>query len=249
MKVGLLCPRIRGNIQENQQQILRFAKKAADEGAELVVLPEVAATGLINTHVPQNDYEIAEELMGVLTSQWCSFAQEHAIHFAAGFFERDGDSIYDSAIMFDPTGEVLLHYRRMDSGWHSTSASSIIYREGDRVVVKDTILGRTAFLICGDLWNDAILTELVMHKPNVVLYTFARSFDISSEESSDWTSELAAYKQRWISLDASVLAVNLLGDGMHETSIGGAWALERGGNIQELVPILTEGYSVIDFYP
>lgn len=248
MKIGLLCPEIGANPSTNQRRIIELAEQAVGEGVEFIVLPESVLTGLTNTGNPEHDYSITEQLLGPMTSQWKAFSRSHGVYFAAGFLERDHHRMYDSAVLFDPSGKIVIHYRRMDPNWHGSNDDSSIYCEGLDLPVKETALGRTALLLCGDLWNDDIIHRLVSQTPDVLLFLFARSIDTSEERLLKWRSELEAYANRWSSLGCDVLAVNLLGDGDHDTSIGGAWTMHQSGELEEIVPILQEGYAVIDLF-
>ncbi len=246
MRVGLLSPQISINPIDNQREVLLLAEKAVAQGAEFIILPEAVVTGLTNTGYPEYDYTLTESLLGPITSQWQEFAYANGVYFAAGFLERDRDLIYDSAVLFNPKGAIALHYRRIDPGWIRKNDNPEIYRMGNEINTSETALGRIAFLICGDLWNDAVRHKLLLMKPDVVLYLFARAFTFSKKGTHNWEYELSVYTKRWASLKANVIAVNLLGDGTRDTSIGGAWTLRRNKPLQEVIPVLHSGFSVID---
>lgn len=233
-------------MDENQRRILTFAKRAVHGGAKLLVFPETAATGLVNIGVPARDLLLAEEMTGTRIAQWQEFARRHRVYFAAGFFEKKDTCLFDSAILYNPSGEIALHYRRIDPGWLSEFDDKSIYLSGETIPVIPTSFGRTAFLICGDLWDNQIIHDLKVQKPELVLYLFARSFDTANEASCTWAEEMKAYVTRWTLLNTKVVAVNLLGDGTYDKSIGGSWFWDPKGRLIETSRILQESFSILD---
>lgn len=90
---------------------LALARRAVCEGANLIVLPELANTGY-TFHTRAEAYAHAETLRdGPSLNAWADFASEHKVFLAAGFAERDGLKLYDSAVLFGPQG-LLGHYRK-----------------------------------------------------------------------------------------------------------------------------------------
>ncbi|MFP3335863.1 nitrilase-related carbon-nitrogen hydrolase, partial [Pseudomonas sp. SIMBA_064] len=79
---------------------LALARRAAREGANLIVLPELANTGY--TFQSRHEaYAHAENLQeGRSLQAWAGFARDHNVYLAAGFAERDGMKLYDSAVLF-----------------------------------------------------------------------------------------------------------------------------------------------------
>ncbi|MDD0977705.1 nitrilase-related carbon-nitrogen hydrolase, partial [Pseudomonas fontis] len=90
---------------------LELAEQAVREGANLIVLPELCNTGYTFT-TRVEAYAHAESLEdGPSLRTWAAFAREHQVYLAAGFAERDGLKLYDSAVLFGPDG-LLGHYRK-----------------------------------------------------------------------------------------------------------------------------------------
>jgi predicted amidohydrolase len=246
MKAAIISNRVTTDHRENQKKILKLALESIRKGAELILFPEAAATGLANSGDARADLTIVETVPGPRNDEWRILASENRIYFAAGLLERSGTSIFDSAVLFDPEGELVLHYRRNDSGWHMPDDDPHVYREGTEIPIIETNFGKTAFLICGDLWNDEVLLKLKRKSPDWLLFPFARGLDITHDIESVWNAELECYRDRWRESGAAVLAANLFCEDSRHVSVGGAWHTDRTGRLLASSQILQESVLLVD---
>src|SRR5262249_1108698 len=60
--------------------------------------------------------------------------------------EKQHDTIYNSAVLIDPKGEILLHHRKI----YELDISHDLYALGDRLAVAATPFGRIGIMICAD---------------------------------------------------------------------------------------------------
>ncbi|NIF30096.1 hydratase [Pantoea sp. Tr-811] len=134
----------RGNLNKG----LLLAQRAVSEGANLIVLPELANTGY-TFHTRAEAYAHAEPLDGSSSLQaWESFAREQQVYLAAGFAERDGLKLYDSAVLFGPEGRLGL-YRKA----HLWNQEKLWFTPGNLgFPVFETPIGRIGLMICWDIW-------------------------------------------------------------------------------------------------
>ncbi len=246
MKAAIISNLVTPDIQVNQVRLIQLASEAVEKGARFIVFPEAAATGLANSGNPETDFMIAETIPGPRNREWSDFASENGTYFAAGLLEREGNRIFDSAVLFNPEGDLILHYRRNDPGWHLPKDDPSVYCEGSDIPIVDSVIGKLAFLICGDLWNDEVLEKLKTKKPNYLLYPFARNIVPKEGLESTWELELSAYKERWLESGTNVLAANLLSQYPQFESIGGAWYIGKAGQIIAESPILHEEILLIN---
>jgi len=246
-RVALISNLVTKDVARNQRRILALANQAADRGAKLIVFPEAAATDLINTGDPEQDRQIAEPIPDLRNEQWRELAIARRVYLAAGLLERDGERLYDIGVLFDPQGKLVLRYRRNDPGWHYAKDDPTGYCQGNEIPIVQTEFGSVGMLICGDLWDDEILTRLSGNSPDCLIYIMSRSLPASGSIQRMWNEEeLPAYCERWSKTRASTLAVNLYG-GKHEgSSIGGAWFVDSRGKIIDSLPPGQEGILLID---
>ena len=64
----------------------------------------------------------------------------------AGLIERHGSRVYNAAVLIDPSGEVILHHRKLNE----LEIGHALYAPGDRLGVVATPLGTIGMMICAD---------------------------------------------------------------------------------------------------
>jgi predicted amidohydrolase len=246
MRVAIISNRVTSDYQDNNQNMLNLAAKAVDDEAQLILFPEAAATGLVSLGDVAADLRIAESVPGPRNEEWRTFASENGVFFAAGLLEREGKCIYDSALIYGPDGKLMLRYRRNDPGWHLPGDDPNVYREGSDIPIAVTDFGTIAFLICGDLWNDAVLGKLAKMRPDYILYIFARGLSVSRDIEQEWRKEMESYRERWRKCGSKILAANLLNSNPPNESVGGAWYVDNRGRLVASSPVLKESILLVD---
>ena len=123
-------PRVTADPTVNLDRVEQMTADAAGSGARLVLLPEAALTGLINNDDPAHDLPLGQSIPGPATDRLGAVARLHSLWVGFGLFERDGDCLYDSAVLIAPDGSVALKYRRNQPQWHGIAAGPAIYRQG-----------------------------------------------------------------------------------------------------------------------
>ncbi|MBF8658766.1 nitrilase family protein [Pseudomonas putida] len=132
----------------NLAKSVALARSAARAGANLIVLPELTNTG--HTFVSRAEaFAHAETLEhGPSVQAWADLAEQYQVYLAAGFVEQDGLKLYDSAVLFGPSG-LLGHYRKA----HLGAQENLWCAPGNLgFPVFDTSIGRIGLLIGGDIW-------------------------------------------------------------------------------------------------
>lgn len=148
------------------------------QGADLVVLPELCPSGY-NFRDRQQAQSVAE---AVEDSPFLAFLESQCrrFHFgvATGFLERDGNQLFNAAVLVTPEG-VLGLYRKL----HLFGREKEIFEPGNLgVPVVEFRDARLAMLVCFDwafpeVWRLAALhgADLIAHPSNLVLPGFAQS--------------------------------------------------------------------------
>lgn len=244
MRVALAVNRIGPDREANMQQILRLTAEAAAAGASLVLFPETAVTGLINNDDPAHDLPLGVPVPGELTGRLAEAARSGSIWLGIGLFEWEQGRLYDSAILLDPEGQVRLHYRRTNPGWHAPDADPAVYGEGTDYPRAETPLGRIMCLICGDLFHDEQVEAVRAGRPDLLLYPFARAMEGEWSQVRWEREEMGAYAERVRLTGATALMVNYLSD--LDGSCGGAWVVRPGGTVSHSLPLGRSGLLLAD---
>lgn len=149
--VRVACVQMRpdvGDVTGNRARSLEFLAQAADDGADLIVLPELTSSGYqFDSRIEAQS--LAEDLDDSATlTAWLTFARARGVHVVAGIAERDRDSLFNTSVVIGPDG-LLGRYRKT----HLWNNENTIFEPGDLgFPVFDTPLGRISTVICYDGW-------------------------------------------------------------------------------------------------
>jgi N-carbamoylputrescine amidase len=143
--LGIAQITARADASANRQLYLDAAEALFDQGAQIVLLPELIVPGY------RLDPEFlgagAEALDGPTTQAWGELAVAAGGYVAGGFCERAGDRLYNTAVLLGPDG-LLLHYRKL----HTFAGERSIFAPGDLgLPVVETPLGTVGLCVCYDL--------------------------------------------------------------------------------------------------
>jgi len=100
-----------GGVSEQLDHLADIAKRAADAGARLLVLPEMYLTGY---HIgPEAVARLAEPVAGPSAKKAADIAQSTGIALLYGYPERGEDGrIYNAALLIDREGRTLANHRK-----------------------------------------------------------------------------------------------------------------------------------------
>lgn len=137
-----------GDTAANVEASVRRIVEAADNGARLIVLPELANTGYVFA-TREEAFALAEAVPdGPSSRRWMEVAAARDLYIVAGITERDGQSLYNSAVVIGPSGHIGT-YRKM----HLWGQENLFFEPGDRgFPVFATPIGRIGVAICYDGW-------------------------------------------------------------------------------------------------
>jgi len=111
-KLAMAQMRVEGGRQAvNLDRAEKCIAEAARGGAQIVVLPEALNHGW--THpVASTDVDAIPD--GESCARLRAAARTHRIHVCAGLVEREGERIFNSAVLIGPMGEILLLHRKLN---------------------------------------------------------------------------------------------------------------------------------------
>lgn len=128
--------------EENKDRILKLAR---DTEADLVVFPECANSGYVFISA-QEAMPYADTVPGPFVEQLAAVAKERNRCLSVGLLEKDGDTLYNSAVFITGQGQVHL-YRKTHMPYVGLDR---FVASGDRLDVFDTPLGKVGLAICYD---------------------------------------------------------------------------------------------------
>ena len=136
------------NRAANLSTSLELALEAVNNGANLIVLPELTNTGYFFQN-RQDAFDHAEAVPeGPSVGSWEDFARHHQVYLVAGLTEREGSKLYNTGVLVGPDG-FIGKYRKA----HLWNLEKLWFTAGDSgFPVFDTPIGRIGLLICWDIW-------------------------------------------------------------------------------------------------
>ena len=152
--IGLIQMACTPDPQENLRRAEARVAQAADEGAQVICLPELFRTQYFCQREDAALFDLAEPVPGPSTQALGKIAKEKQVVVIAPIFERRAAGVYhNSAAILDANGEVAGIYRKMhipdDPGYYE----KFYFTPGDLgFPAFDTRVGRLATLICWDQW-------------------------------------------------------------------------------------------------
>ena len=136
-----------GRKAENIQRARSLINQSASDGAQIVLLPEALPCGW--TH-----HSCAKEAEPIPTGEWCATladaARNNHVWICSGIIERSRKAIYNSAVLVNDGGDVVLTHRKINE----LDIAHHVYAQGDRLGVADTPFGRIGVMICADAFAE-----------------------------------------------------------------------------------------------
>ncbi|MBS1085999.1 carbon-nitrogen hydrolase family protein [Gluconobacter sphaericus] len=149
------------NTPQTLDRMEAHCEAAAAQGVELAVFPEAYVGGypkglsfgaILGSRFPEGreDYlrywKSAIDVPGAETARIGSFAAKMKAHLVVGVIERDGATLYCTALFFGPDGALLGKHRKL----MPTGTERLVWGQGDgsTIPVFETDIGRIGAAIC-----------------------------------------------------------------------------------------------------
>jgi 5-aminopentanamidase len=162
--VAQMQPRL-GENERNLDAGLARLEEAAAAGAELLVLPECAIPGYMFGSL-EEAMPFAEEIPGQTTDALEAASRRLDTHVVCGLLERDGDLLYNAAVLVGPDG-LIGSYRKTHLPFLGVDRFTT---PGDELSVFDTPLGRIGLEICYDLRFPEVTRTLALRGADIVAH-------------------------------------------------------------------------------
>lgn len=196
------------------------ARVIGDEKFDLLVMPELCNTGyLLGSR--QRALELAEPIPGGASfSALVNIAAARNAHLVAGLAERDGDRVYNTAVLVGPQGLVQRH-RKV----HLTRYEDEIFDRGDRFDVADVRGDKIGIAISFELWMPEACRQLARRGADILA--------CPANSGGSWSFDLAPV--RAFENVVFVVMANRIGveerDGVSATFRGGSQIVECEGEV------------------
>jgi nitrilase len=163
------------------KKLIDLTRDAAGQGADIVVFPEALVGGYpkgldfgarLGMRSPEGRddfvryFESAIDLPGVDSELIGQTARDNNVHLVVGAIERDGGTLYCTALMYGPDGRLLGKHRKL----MPTALERLVWGVGDgsTLTVVDSAIGRFGSVICWE--NYMPLLRMAMYAKGIELY-------------------------------------------------------------------------------
>jgi len=199
-----------GDRSGNFVRVENAIREAKNGAAEIVCFPEMVILGWVNSDAHERACPIPGEDSGRL----CELAKKYGICLCAGLAEKDGKKLYDSAVLIDAKGRILLKHRKINI---LTELMEPPYRPGEEVNAVETKFGKTGLLICADTHKDKILKRMAALKPDLLLVPYGYA-----ERENNWP-EHGKQLEKVVNNAARKIGAPVIGTNLVGEITKGAW--------------------------
>jgi nitrilase len=147
------------------------AREAAGLGADLVVFPEAFVGGYpkgidFGARLGMRSPDGREDFRRYYESALGEIARDNGVHLVVGVIERDGGTLYCTALTYGPNGRLLSKHRKL----MPTALERLVWGFGDgsTIGVVETPIGRIGSVICWE--NYMPLLRAAMYAQGIELY-------------------------------------------------------------------------------
>ena len=195
MKVGLIQQKNTADRAANIEKLKVNIRKAAREGAELVVLQELH-NGLYFCQTEDTSmFDLAEMIPGPSTETFGALAKELGIVLVLSLFEKRAPGLYhNTAVVLEKDGTIAGKYRKMHIPDDPAYYEKFYFTPGDIGFEPiQTSLGKLGVLVCWDQWYPEAARLMALKGAELLIYPTAIGW-----ESSDADDEKARQLNAWI---------------------------------------------------
>ena len=175
VKVAALQFSCSKDVQENINKAEKMVREAADNDANIILLPELFERQYFCQEKRYDYYDYALPLeKNPAVNRFKEVAKELGVVIPVSFYERDIDRLFNTVAMIDADGSVLGIYRKTHIPDDHFYQEKFYFTPGDTgFKVFDTRFGRIGVGICWDQWFPETARCMAVQGAELLLYPTA----------------------------------------------------------------------------
>ena len=177
-------------VEENIKKADKMVRQAAEEGADIVLLPELFERLYFCQERRYEYYDYALPVMeNPAVRHFMKVAEELSLVIPVSFYERERNRLYNSVAMIDKDGALLGVYRKTHIPDDHYYQEKFYFSPGDTgFLVWDTGYGRIGVGICWDQWFPETARCLAIKGAELLLYPTAIGSEpiLGGDSSAHW---------------------------------------------------------------
>ena len=161
--------------QANLAHAEKLVRKAADEGAKIILLPVLFERPYFCQEQRYDYYAYATPVMeNPAVQRLSAVAKELAVVLPVSFYEKDGTRLFNSIAMLDADGSVMGVYRKTHIPDDHYYQEKFYFTPGNTgFKVWDTRYGKIGVGICWDQWFPEAARSMALLGADILLYPTA----------------------------------------------------------------------------
>ncbi len=216
MKIGIIQQENTPDIQKNIAGLKNKIRKAANEGAQLIVLQELHNSLYFCQVEDTNIFDLAETIPGPSTDDFGALAKELEVVIVLSLFERRAPGLYhNTAVVIEKDGTIAGKYRKMHIPDDPAYYEKFYFTPGDLGFKPiETSVGKLGVLVCWDQWYPEAARLMAMAGADILIYPTAigwESTDTEDEKSRQLGAWVISQRGHAVANGLHVVSVNRTG--------------------------------------
>lgn len=216
MKIGIIQQAKTSDIEANIARIDDAVRKAAQQGAELIILQELHNSLYFCQTENVDLCNLAEPIPGPSTEHFGALAKELGVVLVTSLFERRAAGLYhNTAVVFEKDGSIAGKYRKMHIPDDPAYYEKFYFTPGDLGFhpIK-TSVGTLGVQVCWDQWYPEGARLMALQGAELLIYPTAigwESTDTEDEKQRQLTAWQTVQRGHAVANGLPVIAVNRCG--------------------------------------
>jgi N-carbamoylputrescine amidase len=216
LKIGIVQQHNTADMEDNRQRLAASVEKAAQLGAQLIVLQELHNSLYFCQTEDVSLFDLAEPIPGPSTQFYGALAKKLGVVIVTSLFERRAPGVYhNTAVVMETDGTIAGMYRKMHIPDDPAYYEKFYFTPGDLGFHPiDTSVGRLGVMVCWDQWYPEAARLMALQGAEMLIYPTAIGY-----ESSDSADEQERQREAWTTVQRGhavanglpVVAVNRVG--------------------------------------
>ena len=216
LRVGLVQQSMQADPEANIRASLREIQACAQQGAQLVVLPELHTHRYFCQTEDTTLFDYATAIPGPVTARFAAAAQRHGVVLVTSLFERRAPGLYhNTAVVFERDGTLLGTYRKMHIPDDPAYYEKFYFTPGDLGFEPiQSSMGKLGVLVCWDQWYPEAARLMALAGAEVLIYPTAigwESTDAPEEQTRQYDAWQLVQRGHAVANGLPLVAVNRTG--------------------------------------
>ena len=216
IKAALIQLSISNDLEKNKLRLKENIENCAQQGAQLVVLPELHNSPYFCQSENTENFALAEKIPGESTEFYVAIARENNIVLVTSLFEHRAAGLYhNTAVVFDTDGSIAGKYRKMHIPDDPAYYEKFYFTPGDLGFQPiQTSLGKLGVMICFDQWYPEAARLMTLAGAEMLIYPTAigwETTDSQDEKNRQLDAWVVSQRAHAVANGIPVISVNRVG--------------------------------------